>query len=47
MEKHFSTNGSDKKTERAIFISDKLDFKTKSIAKDKHNIVIQLYSNKD
>ena len=33
MEKHFSANGNDRKAERAIFTSDKIDFKLKAIAK--------------
>ena len=40
MEKHFSANGSDKKAGAAIFISDKIEFKTKSIKKDKEGYYI-------
>ena len=42
-EKIFHTNGNNKKAEVAILISDKIDFKTKTIPKDKeaHYIMIK------
>lgn len=40
IEKIFHVNGSDKKACAAIFISDKIEFKTKSIKKDKEGYYI-------
>ena len=37
--KIFHTNGNDKKIRVAILISDKIDFKTKSITKTKKGII--------
>ena len=49
MEKGFHRNGNEKEAVVAMFISDKIDFKTKTIMRDKekHYIMLKDQSNKE
>ena len=42
MEKVFHANGNQKKAEIAIFISDKIDFKIKTVTRDKEGFYIMI-----
>ena len=49
MEKKFQANGQEKKAGVAIFISDKIDFKTKAIKRDKegHFIILKARTHQE